>query len=1686
MPLNSITDLPVSRGIRFTLLAAALVVVAPVDSPANPTGGVVAAGSASINSSPGTVIVSQTSKTAIINWQTFSINSGELTKFIQPSSTSAVLNRVLGGQESIIDGTLSSNGQVYLINGNGILVGAGGMINTAGFTASTRDIADADFLKGNDHFTGSGSGGVRNLGTINALGGDVILIGKTVDNEGTITAAGGTVGLAAADDVLITQTGSRHVFVQATATATSAAGQTGVANGGTILATAAELRAANGNIYALAINNSGTVRATTVTQQGGDIYLTADDGTVQNSGTLNASATAAGGKGGTVAVITGKKAGDLAVQSGAIVSNGGQDGAGGDAEVSGGGIQLGGTVNLTAPGGRTGSIVIDPATLTVVTTGGNVTGGDFGATGSPPTETNPSDPGAHDSVDASVVEMLLGTANVTLSADTAITINSAITWTSANTLTLTTDNNGGFNFNASTIALNAPITGTNGGLTLTAGSLLPGIITPTASVAVAKFILNTGTWQQIAGAHSVPATLPAFSATADFEVTGLRSTFERFAGGTGTGSDPFQITDLYGLQGLASPSDFFYATSTNGEADYSFILENDIDASVAAGWRNGAGFLPIGNSGKPAGIGGTFNGDNHTISGLTEDDDGDSLTPPLTLNDNGNVGLFSYTVHGSTIENLNLTDVDLTITNDTFGDAGALVANNGGTISNVNVSGTITGSVGPAAGGLAGLNNGSITHGSSAVNISLNIYGTGSAVGGFVGDNEGTISACYSTGNVTIPGQSENTSAGSGNGAGVGGFAGYQSSLGSISYSYATGAVAVTDLGVAAGNQLVPVGGFVGFSDEAGIQDVYGIGLVTENATVSSNPDVGVFAGDITGNGVSGAYSRIDNQLTVGTLVGTGVADNVTGVDNSAGVVLTASDIPLIGDGFFYEATTASGPTLGFPTLTPPAGADATSVTVSIPGSSSAYGTTLTLTATVLDVPNPGTDPTGEVTFDTDDGGVLTLLGTGVLSVGSGGDQATLTFSVPDPLDAGHYSLVAIYAGDTGFSGSSSSATPVSLTVTPKALVISAGTATKVYGSTTFTYDGQPFTVTGLVAGTSDSVTGVSTTSAGEAATAGVDGGTPYSLTDSDATGSGLGNYHVTYTGGTLTVTPAQLTLTASNQTVLVGGSPNLNAVLNTTYTVTGLQNTDQLTGVLATGPTLSSTQGTGTAGTYNGALVISGTMNNTLGGNYTLTLVNGNLSVRSSLTDSTSISLSDNAGLTPTYGQSITLTATLADLTVPGTTITGGTVSFDENGTIILTPVTVTGDTVTLTLPSLLDASSTAYDFTAAFSGAGNFAGSTTGSALAVTVAQKPLLITGGTATKTYGTSSLTYSGQQFTTSGLVEGTGDSVTGVTLASAGQATTADIDGGTPYAITASDAQGSGLSNYSITYADGSLTVNPAPLTITAGTASKVYGSTTVTYDGQPFTASGLITANGDSITSVTPGGAGVAATAGVDGGTPYTLTQSDAQGTGLDNYTITYAPGTLTVRPAELTIVASSQTIPVNGTIDITPSLNSTYTVSGLQNGEQLGSLLATGPSLSSAQSTSTPGTFDDVIDIAATLNAGAGGNYTLNLVDGGLTISSPGTSQPQPQVIAFGLPQIEAFDQVGATAGDANYNELFGQSNFPLTANAGDYVEIASAAGEPVPQFYRRPATTAGDQGENFAGMRVLAHASSFAVANR
>src|SRR5206468_1597838 len=147
---------------------------------------------------------------------------------------------------------------------------------------------------------------------------------------------------------------------------------------------------------------------------------------------------------------------------------------------------------------------------------------------------------------------------------------------------------------------------------------------------------------------------------------------------------------------------------------------------------------------------------------------------------------------------------------------------------------------------------------------------------------------------------------------------------------------------------------------------------------------------------------------------------------------------------------------------------------------------------------------------------------------------------------------------------------------------------------------------------------------------------------------------------------------------------------------------------------------------------------------------------------------------------------------------------------------------------------------------------------------------------------------------------------------------------------------------------GTLTVNKAALTVTANSTSKTYGQT-VTFAGTEFTTSGLV--NGDSVTSVTLSSSGAAATAPV-AGSPYAIVASNATGSGLANYAISYANGTLTVNKAALTITADDKSMTYGGSV---PTLTATY--SGLVNGDS--SSVVSGLSLSaSATSSSDVGTY--------------------------------------------------------------------------------------------------------------------------------
>lgn len=185
---------------------------------ANPLGPQVVNGQVSFNNQGNVLSVTNTPG-SIINWQSFSINPGELTRFIQQNPNSAVLNRIIGQDPSQILGALQSNGRVFLINPNGILFGQGAQVDVNGLVASTLNISNEDFLTGKLHFkAGDKAGILKNQGAITTpAGGQVYLIAPNVENSGIITSPKGEVLLAAGRSVQLVDSMNPdlHVVVSA-------------------------------------------------------------------------------------------------------------------------------------------------------------------------------------------------------------------------------------------------------------------------------------------------------------------------------------------------------------------------------------------------------------------------------------------------------------------------------------------------------------------------------------------------------------------------------------------------------------------------------------------------------------------------------------------------------------------------------------------------------------------------------------------------------------------------------------------------------------------------------------------------------------------------------------------------------------------------------------------------------------------------------------------------------------------------------------------------------------------------------------------------------------------------------------------------------------------------------------------------------------------------------------------------------------------------------------------------------------------------------------------------------------------------------------------------------------------------------------------------------------------------------
>lgn len=513
-----------------------------------PTGANVTAGNVTVSQAGNAMTVTQASRNAVVNWQSFNLGADASFRLRQTGADAAMLARVVGNDPSLLLGSLKADGKLFLINPKGILVGQGAVIDTAAFLATTLDARDDDFLRGGAlALKGDSNASVVNLGRITAREGNVLLFAHTVKNGGEIAAANGTAGLGAGTEVYLATPDAANFVIKANLPASGE--KTGVENSGVIAAAQAQLEAAGGSIYDLAVNQSGVVRATGTTVLNGRVLLTASGGTVGVSGGVSArNGDGSGGEiliGGdyrganpavanaarTVVTSTGKldaSAANSSAQAGRVIvwaddatrflgSLSAQGQGGGFAEVSGRrwlDFNPASTVQL----GTGGTLLLDPDALIISTAADSGTGTSgtdpftFGATSEPAT------------LNATTLQNQLAASNVILDTSTSagdITFNDAVTWTSNNTLTARA---GG------SININADITGgATSGLALYAGrwttSTIPGELGgrdlhPAASLAAGSTItVGTLTYGANAASNVADQTVdtPAQTGAANFD-----------------------------------------------------------------------------------------------------------------------------------------------------------------------------------------------------------------------------------------------------------------------------------------------------------------------------------------------------------------------------------------------------------------------------------------------------------------------------------------------------------------------------------------------------------------------------------------------------------------------------------------------------------------------------------------------------------------------------------------------------------------------------------------------------------------------------------------------------------------------------------------------------------------------------------------------------------------------------------------------------------------------------------------------------------------------------------------------------------------------------------------------------------------------------------------------------------------
>ncbi|MBE0507696.1 MAG: filamentous hemagglutinin N-terminal domain-containing protein [Marinospirillum sp.] len=337
-----------------TLLAAGSLLLVSSQLFANslPSGGQVTLGQGQINQQSGHMVIDQSSNKMAIDWQSFSIGKGNSVTFNQPGRDAVALNRVIGSDVSSIQGALNANGQVFLINPNGVVFSTTAQINVGGLVASTLNISNEDFAAGRYRFEGDSNAAIINQGQIQVdEGGYVALIAASIENTGSITASQGSVLLGAGRRVLLDLGGPVKLEIEEAAIdALIEQGGAIRADSGTVLLTAQ----AAGELTRTVINHTGTTEARTLSRDHGT-------GTIKLLGGMDHDRI------------------DVAGRLDASAPNGGD---GGFIETSAAKVQIAADVQITTltDQGQAGTWLIDPTDFTISKGDGIQSASGIGAT----------------------------------------------------------------------------------------------------------------------------------------------------------------------------------------------------------------------------------------------------------------------------------------------------------------------------------------------------------------------------------------------------------------------------------------------------------------------------------------------------------------------------------------------------------------------------------------------------------------------------------------------------------------------------------------------------------------------------------------------------------------------------------------------------------------------------------------------------------------------------------------------------------------------------------------------------------------------------------------------------------------------------------------------------------------------------------------------------------------------------------------------------------------------------------------------------------------------------------------------------------------------------------------------------------------------------------------------------------